>query len=99
MQETTVLPSAETPGDELLRRRDSSYADDLLVCAVAELDLFTVLAARPMTADGLCEAFGLQQRPARVLIALCRALGLVEPDPQGRFAPTPAAVEHLVDGG
>lgn len=99
MQQMTVGSHAETPGDVLLRRRDSAYADDLLVCAVAELDLFTVLAARPLTVDAICAAFGLQLRPVRVLVALCSALGLVEPDRQGRLGPTPIALRYLVEGG
>ncbi|WP_226350334.1 acetylserotonin O-methyltransferase [Pseudonocardia sp. ICBG601] len=65
----------------LYRIRDSAYATDLLVAAVAELDLFSLLAGiGPTTASELCGELGLAARPADVLLTLCAARGLVDRD-------------------
>lgn len=82
----------------LLRRRDAAYANDLLVCAVAELDLFTHLAATPLAFDDLCARLRVRPRPAKVLLTLCRALGLIHLSEDLLFAPTEEARAHLVAG-
>ena len=65
----------------LYRVRDGVYAADLLIAAVAELDLFTWLAAQgPVRAADLCAGLGLAERPADVLLTYCAALGLVDRD-------------------
>jgi hypothetical protein len=78
---------------ELLHRRDRAYADDLLIAAVAELDVFTWLEAAAPTPTGeragaglppgvtferLCDELGFAPRPARVLVVLLAALGLID---------------------
>ncbi len=91
-------PASQPHGGLLLERRDRVYADDLLICAIAELDLFTLLAATPLTLDQLCEQEGLERRPARVLVTLCRALGLLERSETGTLSVAPAAACCLVAG-
>ena len=80
----------------LLRARDGIYADDLLIAAVAHLDLFTLLADEPCELDGLTSRLGLAHRPADVMCTLFRAMGLLERGPTLR--PTPFAAEYLVRG-
>ena len=89
-----MLPAPSTDPTMLLRARDGIYADDLLIAAVAHLDLFTVLAEEPCDCDGLAGRLGVAQRPADVMCTLFRAMGLLEPGPMLR--PTAVAAEHLV---
>jgi hypothetical protein len=85
----------------LYRVRDGVYAGDLLIAAVAELDLFTWLAAHgPVPATELCAGLGLAERPADVLLTYCAALGLVDRDldADDRIALTELGRLHLVAG-
>lgn len=85
----------------LYRVRDGAYAADLLIAAVAELDLFTWLAAHgPVPAVDLCAELGLAERPADVLLTYCAALGLVDRDldPVDRVRLTELGRRHLVAG-
>ncbi len=61
----------------LLRYRDSIYAADLLVCAIAYLDFFTCLKNGPRTFDEIREELGIKARPADVLVSLLVAMGLI----------------------
>ncbi|TWF75601.1 O-methyltransferase [Pseudonocardia hierapolitana] len=85
----------------LYRVRDSVYAADLLIAAVAELDLFTWLAGHgPVPATELCAGLGLAERPADVLLTYCAALGLVDRDVDAddRIALAELGRLHLVAG-
>jgi hypothetical protein len=85
----------------LYRVRDGVYAADLLIAAVAELDLFTWLSTHgPVPAAGLRAALGLADRPADVLLTYCAALGLVDRDldAHDRIALTELGRQHLVAG-
>jgi SAM-dependent methyltransferase len=65
----------------LYRLRDGVYAADLLIAAVAGLDLFSWLAAHgPVPAAELRAGLGLAERPGDVLLTYCAALGLVDRD-------------------
>jgi acetylserotonin N-methyltransferase len=61
----------------LLRYRDSIYASDLLVCAIAHFDVFTFLKDAPRTFEEICKGLGMKPRPADVLLSLLRSMGLV----------------------
>ena len=85
----------------LYRVRDGVYATDLLIAAVAELDLFTWLATHgPVPATELCAGLGLAGRPADVLLTYCAALGLVDRDldADDRIALTELGRVHLAAG-
>jgi SAM-dependent methyltransferase len=97
-----VAPSASefprtdpTPIFEAFR---GSYATEILVAAVAHLDVFGRLAGEPLAFDALRAALALEERPARVLVTALLALGLLA-EAGGRLAPTPIAREHLLEGG
>lgn len=62
----------------LLRYRDSIYASDLLVCAIAHLDFFTCLKERPQMFGEICEKLKIQTRPADVLLSLLLSRELIE---------------------
>ena len=83
----------------LYRLRDGVYAPDLLVAAVAEFDLFSVVAADgPVTVPALCARLGLSPRPADVMVTYLAALGLVERLPGGGVRVTDLARVHLTGG-
>jgi predicted O-methyltransferase YrrM len=85
----------------LYRVRDSVYAADLLIAAVARFDLFSWLAEHgPVPADGMRAGLGLAERPTDVLLTYCAALGLVDRDIDAgdRIALTELGRRHLVAG-
>jgi SAM-dependent methyltransferase len=83
----------------LYRLRDGVYAPDLLVAAVAEFDLFSVVAADgPLAVAALCSRLGLSPRPADVMVTYLAALGLLERLPGGGVRATRLARAHLAGG-
>jgi hypothetical protein len=92
-----AAPAADpTPLFELFR---GNHATELLTAAVAHLNVFGRLAARPMTSDDFRREMGLAERPAVVLLTALRAMGLLSADGDGRLGLTPLAREHLMPGG
>lgn len=79
----------------LLRYRDSIYASDLLICAVACFDFFTFLKDGPATFDEICDAMQVQPRPADVLMSLLLSLELVEAC-EDTFTLTELSAKYLV---
>lgn len=85
----------------LYRIRDSIYASDLLITAVADLDLFTWLESRgPLRGSELADEMALATRPTDVLLTYCAALGLLDRDVSDgdRIELTEMARQHLVAG-
>ncbi len=98
---TLVVPSRPpvidpTPLFEIYR---GQFATSLLVAAVAEFDLFGVLAAGPLMLEQLARQTSLADRPLQVLLTALRAMGTLERLPDGRHQLTALAAEHLVPGG
>ncbi len=62
----------------LLRYRDSIYASDLLVCAIAYFDFFTFLNKGSKTFNEICDKMRFQSRPADVLVSLLVSMELIE---------------------
>jgi hypothetical protein len=91
------MPGSATDPTALYRLRDGIYAPDLLIVAVAELDLFTRVA-RADGADvaGLCGELQLNARAADVMVTYLTALGMLERDGGDRVGLTRLAAEHLV---
>ena len=88
----TVDPTA------LYRVRDGVYAPDLLIVAVAELDLFSWLDRRDSTsAEEVCAEFGLAARPVDVMLTYLVARGVLQRD-GARLRATDLAREHLTAG-
>jgi Dimerisation domain len=85
----------------LYRVRDGIYAGDLLITAVAELDLFTWPDRRgPIHASELVGELGLPERPTDVLLTYCAALKLIDRDVTDgdRIELTDMARQHVVAG-
>lgn len=81
----------------LMQLATAHWAFKTLAAAV-ELDLFTRLSGRPgVTKDELARAYGIDERPAEMLLAACASLGLLE-GAGGRFRNSSLADEFLVRG-
>lgn len=81
----------------LLDLRDGIYADDLVITAVAWLDLFSWLGANACDRKGIAESLGLAERPDDVMITLLAAMGLVRED-EDVVKLTPLSEEYLECG-
>jgi hypothetical protein len=81
----------------LLRLRERVYAGDLATAAIVELDLFTKLGERRLTAREIAGELGLAERPTAVMCELLESFGLLERAGDGLQSTSLARV-HLVDG-
>jgi predicted O-methyltransferase YrrM len=83
----------------LYRLRDGVYAPDLLIVAIAELDLFTLLLEHGgLDGQRLCAELDLDVRAADVMVTYFVALGLLERGPGGCIRISQTAADHLVAG-
>lgn len=78
----------------LLRYRDSIYAADLLVCAIAWFDFFTFLNQGPKTLDDICGGLKIQPRPTDVLLSLLLSMELITTGDDG-YALTDLAATYF----
>lgn len=92
---TTFSDPFET--DEMMRLRDSAFAVDMFIAAVAWLDLFETLERTPMSLAELCRAIEIAERPADVMVTLLKAWGLLR-ESEGGLALTGKARQHLLAG-
>lgn len=76
-----------------------NYGTELLTAAVVDFDLFSRLAAGPLSFDELRRQLGLAERPAIVLTTALRACGLLVEASPGKLGLSSVAKEHLVPGG
>lgn len=89
-----VRRSGQPTVSDLIRIRDSAYATDTFIAAVAGLDLFTGLAAEPCDAEALCARHALARRPALVMLDMLEAWGLLCRR-DGVYEPTEVAARYL----
>jgi hypothetical protein len=94
MEEADLRRVPRTDPVEIYRWRDGFYAVDYLTVAVAWLDLFTWLAARPSDLRAVCRSLEVHERPADVLLTLLTAMKLLEKE-GGVYRVTELAREHL----
>jgi predicted O-methyltransferase YrrM len=92
-----LLLEPATDPTPIYRMRDGIYAVDLLTAAIVHLDLYTWLADHPATLGAICAHFGIQTRPADVMMTLSSAMGLTT-IAGGVFHVTLRAREHLAGG-
>jgi SAM-dependent methyltransferase len=97
MEQNTRRCQAAVSSEMLLDLRDGIYADDLVVAAVAWLDLFSWLSGNPSTEEEIADSLGITERPLDVLLTLLTALGLVERK-DGLINTTRVSEEFLVSG-
>jgi predicted O-methyltransferase YrrM len=94
-QPLTVPRLDPTPIFEAFR---GSYGTELLTAAVAEFQVFEILATGPQSFEDLRRQLNIEQRPAVVLLTVLRAMGLVRNDETGKLGLTDLSREHLVAG-
>jgi hypothetical protein len=63
-----------------------------------DLNLFSLLAKKPLTAGEISEALHIALRPAQAIVSACVSLGLLA-FTDGRYRLTPVAEDYLVEGG
>lgn len=73
----TLGPRSSISPDELIRYRDSIYAVDLVITAIAHLDFFSKLGQNPLNTVGIRNKFQLKERPADVMLTLFKSMGLI----------------------
>lgn len=95
MEQNIRRCQAPVSSERLLDLRDGVYADDLVIAAVAWLDLFSWLSGNPSTKEEIADSLGLAERPLDVLLTLLTALGLVERR-DSVFTTTEVSEEFLV---
>lgn len=63
---------------ELIRRRDSIFATDLLISAVGYMDFFNRLNEEPSDLKSLCRNLKIAERPADVMLTFFSSLQLIK---------------------
>jgi len=87
----------EQSPERIFGLRDGSFAADLFIAAVSHFDLFNRLAAGPVDFPTLCASLGIRERPADVMLTLCKAYGfIIEMD--SRYSLTATAGSFLTAG-
>jgi O-methyltransferase domain/Dimerisation domain len=90
-----MTPHTEVNGPgEILQLTMAFYGSRALISAV-ELDLFTILAEKPMTIEELCDRAGLHPRGARDFLDALVALGLLEREADEAYGNSAAAARYL----
>jgi len=85
-----------TDPSRLMALRDSIYAADLFIAAVAHLNFFSWLNEHPGDLKAVCAGLRIKERPADVMVTLFKAYGLLE-QKANELHLTEIAREHLVD--
>src|SRR5690348_15654857 len=92
------MPQAPSlPNPALLMQIALAHRSSAVLFAAVNLDLFTILAERPMTAPAVAERAGSAPEATRLLLEACVSEGLLTSD-AGGFANTPLADAFLVRG-
>jgi precorrin-6B methylase 2 len=81
----------------LLRLREGVYLGDLVIAAIAELDLFTKLGDEPCSPADIAALLGLDVRATAVMCVALESLELLERD-GGKLTASATARSHLVAG-
>jgi hypothetical protein len=92
LKDLTSTPNTD-PSD-ILRLRDSIYAADLLITAIAHLDFFSWIDSHPVNFNSIVEHFKIKPRPADVMLTYFTALGFTKKENELYYL-TEAAKEHL----
>ena len=78
MNDPLFFQTPETNPERIFYLRDSSYANDLFIAAVAHLNIFNLVYETPLNVHDLCDKLKIQTRPADVLITLLKSYGFLE---------------------
>ena len=94
---TTDRMTASPDPTALLRLREGVYLGDLVIAAIAELDLFTKLGDEPRSPAEIAALLGLDVRATAVMCEALETLELLERD-GGKLTASATARAHLVAG-
>lgn len=94
---TTHAPVAEVSSPEGLIRLGTAFCDAKILLSALELDVFSTLAAKPLTLTELKDAVGLHPRGATDFVTALVTLGLLEVDGD-RYRNSPSA-DRFLDRG
>ena len=95
----SALHKPSTDPTSIFEHFRGTHGTELLVAATCHLKLFDKLTEGPLLWDEMKHALELEERPLVVLTTALRAMGMLTQNPDGRFAPSPIAEEHLVSSG
>ncbi len=96
---TSPIALPQTDPTPIFEHYRGVYGNELLTAAVAHLDLFSHFRDGPKSLDAICEATGMANRPATVLLVALRAMRLIGGRWPDELQLTPIAREHLLPGG
>jgi hypothetical protein len=71
-----IIPN--TNPEKIFQLRDSSYANDLFIAAIAYLDIFNVINKSSLSFVDLCSTLKIKERPADVLITLLKSYNFLD---------------------
>ncbi|MEV5341645.1 methyltransferase [Streptomyces sp. NPDC052676] len=94
---TTHTSAADLSSPEGLIRLGTAFCDAKILLSALELDVFSTLAAKPLTLPELSDAVGLHPRGARDFVTALVTLGLLEADGD-RYRNSPSA-DRFLDRG
>lgn len=77
MNKPDFLKIPDTNPERIFFLRDSSYANDLFIAAIAYLDIFNIINKTSLNIIDLCAKLKIQMRPADVLLTLLKSYGLI----------------------
>ncbi len=77
MNKPDFLAMPNTNPEQIYRLRDSSYANDLFIAAIAFLDIFNVINKASLNFTDLCSALQIKKRPGDVLVTLLKSYGFI----------------------
>jgi 2-polyprenyl-3-methyl-5-hydroxy-6-metoxy-1,4-benzoquinol methylase len=77
MNKLNFLKIPDTDPERIFLLRDSSYANDLFIAAVAYLDIFNIINNTALNIIDLCATLKIQMRPADVLLTLLKSYNFI----------------------
>jgi predicted O-methyltransferase YrrM len=92
-----LLNVPQSSPERIFALRESAFAQDLFITAVAQFDFFNRLAKNPDDIDAICRSSNIKKRPADVMLTLFKAYGLVE-EQNNQYYLTDISRSYLVAG-
>lgn len=83
--------------ERIFALRESAFAQDLFITAVAHFNFFNWLAKNPADIDAICRSLNIKKRPADVMLTLFKAYGLIE-EQNNQYYLTDISRSYLVAG-
>ena len=90
-------PSGPPPGPIAIMQMVSGFWVSKTLASAVELGVFSRMSGKKVQAEEFAPLFGLQPRPAEMLLSACTALGLLERQ-DGHYQNSALAEEFLVKG-